>query len=135
MQALTGIDPWFLDQLAELVETEAVIADASLSATAAVTLRAWKRMGFADSRLASLLGASEDAVRQRRQQLGVLPVYKRVDSCAAEFPAATAYMYSTYEQECEAQPSDRRKVMILGGGPNRIGQGIEFDYCLSLIHI
>ena len=129
VQVLTGIDPWFLDQLSELVETETVIADASLAATAAVTLRAWKRMGFADSRLASLLGASEDAVRQRRQQLGVLPVYKRVDSCAAEFPAATAYLYSTYEQECEARPTDRRKVMILGGGPNRIGQGIEFDYC------
>ncbi len=129
VQSLTGIDPWFLDQVAEIIEVEAQIAAASFAATDAVTLRAWKRLGFSDSRLATLLGVSEDAVRQRRRQLGVVPVYKRVDSCAAEFPTATAYMYSTYEDECESNPSDRRKVMILGGGPNRIGQGIEFDYC------
>ena len=129
VQTLTGIDRWFLDQVAEIIEVEAQIAGASLAAADAATLRAWKRLGFSDSRLGALLGASEDAVRQRRRALGVVPVYKRVDSCAAEFPAATAYMYSTYEDECEAQPTDRRKVMILGGGPNRIGQGIEFDYC------
>ena len=129
VQALTGIDPWFLDQVAEIIEVEVEIAGASLAATDAARLRTWKRLGFSDSRLGALLGASEDAVRQRRRALGVVPVYKRVDSCAAEFPAATAYMYSTYEDECEAQPTDRRKVMILGGGPNRIGQGIEFDYC------
>jgi carbamoyl-phosphate synthase large subunit len=129
VQTLTGIDPWFLDQVAEIIEVEAQIAAASFAAADAATLRAWKRLGFSDSRLAALLGASEDAVRQRRRQLGVVPVYKRVDSCAAEFPTATAYMYSTYEEACESNPSDRRKVMILGGGPNRIGQGIEFDYC------
>ena len=129
VQTLTGIDPWFLDQVAEIIEVEAQIAAASFAATDADTLRSWKRLGFSDSRLAALLGVSEDAVRQRRRQLGVVPVYKRVDSCAAEFPTATAYMYSTYEDECESNPSDRRKVMILGGGPNRIGQGIEFDYC------
>ena len=129
VQTLTGIDPWFLDQVAEIIEVEMQIAAASFAATDADTLRSWKRLGFSDSRLSALLGVSEDAVRQRRRQLGVVPVYKRVDSCAAEFPTATAYMYSTYEDECESNPSDRRKVMILGGGPNRIGQGIEFDYC------
>ncbi|MDD3650143.1 carbamoyl-phosphate synthase large subunit [Immundisolibacter sp.] len=129
VQALTGIDPWFLDQIAEIIEAEGQIAASSLADVDAATLRAWKRLGFSDSRLAALLGVGEDVLRQRRRALGVLPVYKRVDSCAAEFPAATAYLYSTYEDECEAQPTDRRKVMILGGGPNRIGQGIEFDYC------
>src|SRR5690606_17930037 len=88
-----------------------------------------KRKGFADSRIAHLTGAKEHDVRALRHRLGIRPVYKRVDSCAAEFAATTAYMYSTYEEECEAQPTDRKKIIVLGGGPNRIGQGIEFDYC------
>ena len=92
-------------------------------------LRALKRKGFSDSRLAKLLGTKESVVRQNRHKAGVRPVFKRVDTCAAEFATSTAYLYSTYEEECEAQPTDRRKIMILGGGPNRIGQGIEFDYC------
>ncbi len=92
-------------------------------------LRALKRLGFSDSRLATLAGETESAIRRLRLASGVKPVYKRVDSCAGEFPTETAYLYSTYEEECESAPSARRKVMILGGGPNRIGQGIEFDYC------
>src|SRR5690606_1874004 len=92
-------------------------------------LRELKRKGFSDSRLAHLTGTSEKAVRGRRRDFGIVPVYKRVDTCAAEFATTTAYLYSTYEEECEAEPTSRRKIMILGGGPNRIGQGIEFDYC------
>ena len=92
-------------------------------------MRRLKRKGFSDRRLAHLLKSTETDVRQRRHNLGVRPVYKRVDTCAAEFSTNTAYMYSTYEEECESQPTDRRKIMVLGGGPNRIGQGIEFDYC------
>jgi carbamoyl-phosphate synthase large subunit len=88
-----------------------------------------KRRGYSDARLATLLGTNEDAVRKLRHAFGVRPVYKRVDSCAAEFATSTAYLYSTYEEECEAEPDERRKIMVLGGGPNRIGQGIEFDYC------
>ncbi len=126
---LTGIDPWFLAQIQELLELEAGLADASLDALDAARLRALKRKGFSDRRLARLLGVKEDAVRARRHALGVRPVFKRVDSCAAEFAATTAYMYSCYEEECESAPTDRRKIMVLGGGPNRIGQGIEFDYC------
>ncbi len=126
---LTGIDPWFLTQIHDLIEEERGLADASLAALPAATLRRLKRKGFADSRLATLLGSSETEVREHRHALGVRPVYKRVDSCASEFASTTAYLYSSYDEECEAAPSERRKIMVLGGGPNRIGQGIEFDYC------
>jgi len=123
---VTMIDRWFLDQLAELLDTEQVIAESELDAA---LLRSWKRRGFSDRRIARLRDVDELTIRDFRYQQGIHPVYKRVDSCAAEFPSATAYMYSSYEQECESEPTDREKVMILGGGPNRIGQGIEFDYC------
>ncbi len=123
------IDPWFLAQIAELVTCEGEIAGRSIASLDRDRLRELKRRGFSDRRLAALLGCREQAVRERRQALGVRPVYKRVDTCAAEFATATAYLYSTYEEECEAEPSARRKVVVLGGGPNRIGQGIEFDSC------
>ncbi|MBV9913835.1 MAG: carbamoyl-phosphate synthase large subunit, partial [Sinobacteraceae bacterium] len=127
--SLTHIDPWFLAQIEDLVSEEARVREEGLGALTAERLRLLKRKGFSDSRLARLVDMSEKAIRQKRHELGVLPVYKRVDTCAAEFSTATAYLYSTYEEECEANPSTRRKIMILGGGPNRIGQGIEFDYC------
>ena len=127
--ALTRIDRWFLAQIERLVQVEAEVKAGGLAVLDAARLRALKRKGFSDARLASLLGTDEHAVRKLRQAFGVRPVYKRVDSCAAEFATTTAYMYSTYEDECEAAPSDRPKVIVLGGGPNRIGQGIEFDYC------
>jgi len=127
--ALTKIDPWYLVQLEDLVTTEAALAKRSLSELAAGDFYRLKRKGFADARLAKLLGVSEKEFRKTRQKAGIRPVYKRVDTCAAEFASDTAYMYSTYEEECEAQVSDRPKIMVLGGGPNRIGQGIEFDYC------
>jgi len=126
---LTGIDPWFLAQIEDLVREEQHIKTERLSDFTAERLRVLKRKGFSDSRLARLIGVSEKVVRAKRHELGIVPVYKRVDTCAAEFSTATAYLYSTYEEECEANPTDRRKIMILGGGPNRIGQGIEFDYC------
>jgi carbamoyl-phosphate synthase large subunit len=126
---LTKIDRWFLVQLEALVSTEAEISKHKKKSPGADKLRSWKRLGFSDRRLATLLGSSEDRVRALRHKLKVRPVYKRVDSCAAEFATATAYMYSTYEEECEAQPEKRDKIIVLGGGPNRIGQGIEFDYC------
>ena len=126
---LTRIDRWFLDQIGELVETEASVKATGLGALDALGMRALKRKGFSDARLAALLGTDETAVRTLRRAFNVRPVYKRVDSCAAEFATTTAYMYSTYEEECEAQPTSRDKIMVLGGGPNRIGQGIEFDYC------
>jgi carbamoyl-phosphate synthase large subunit len=125
----TGIDPWFLAQIEELVQTEQRLGDRTLPSLTAEELRLLKRRGFSDRRLAKLLGASATDVRAARVRLGVRPVYKRVDTCAAEFATTTAYMYSTYEEECEANPSGRKKVIVLGGGPNRIGQGIEFDYC------
>jgi carbamoyl-phosphate synthase large subunit len=125
----TRIDPWFLEQIEELVQTETEIAGARVSKLTADQLRRWKRMGFSDHRLAALMGVKEDSVRTRRHKLDVRPVYKRVDTCAAEFPTSTAYLYSTYDEECEAQPTQREKIIVLGGGPNRIGQGIEFDYC------
>ncbi|WP_445004910.1 carbamoyl-phosphate synthase large subunit [Halomonas mongoliensis] len=127
--ALTKIDPWFLVQLEDLVATEAEVSRRSLSELDARELFRLKRKGFSDARLASLLGVSEKEFRKTRQKAGIRPVYKRVDTCAAEFASDTAYMYSTYEEECEAEVSDRQKIMVLGGGPNRIGQGIEFDYC------
>jgi carbamoyl-phosphate synthase large subunit len=129
IQSLTQIDPWFLVQVQEIVDIENSLKEKSLSELDESALRALKRKGFSDSRLAKLLQKTEKQVRKHRHDLGVRPVYKRVDTCAAEFSSDTAYMYSTYDQECEANPTDREKIMILGGGPNRIGQGIEFDYC------
>src|SRR5579872_3357683 len=126
---LTRIDPWFLAQIEDLIKEEAVVRAEGLGALNVDRLRTLKRKGFSDSRLGKLVDMSEKAIRQKRHELGVVPVYKRVDTCAAEFSTSTAYMYSTYEDECEANPTSRRKIMILGGGPNRIGQGIEFDYC------
>jgi carbamoyl-phosphate synthase large subunit len=126
---LTHIDRWFLDQIAELIEIESAVRGGGLKMLDAERMRALKRKGFSDSRLATLLGTDEAAMRTLRWAFGVRPVYKRVDSCAAEFATTTAYLYSTYEEECEAQPTARDKIMVLGGGPNRIGQGIEFDYC------
>ena len=126
---LTHIDPWFLAQIKEIVDIEMELDDRQLADIDAERMRELKRKGFSDRRLAHLFKTREDEVRARRHQLGVRPVFKRVDTCAAEFATATAYLYSTYEEECEAQPSDRKKIMVLGGGPNRIGQGIEFDYC------
>ncbi|EMR12674.1 carbamoyl-phosphate synthase large subunit [Methylophaga lonarensis MPL] len=129
VQQLTHIDPWFLIQIEELVTIENELKERSLSDIDAVEMRKLKQKGFSDSRLARLLHKTEKQVRSHRHALNVRPVYKRVDTCAAEFSTTTAYMYSTYDQECEANPSNRDKIMILGGGPNRIGQGIEFDYC------
>ncbi len=126
---LTRIDPWFLTQIKEIVDIELDLEKRSLGSIDAAEMRFLKRKGFSDRRLAHLLKTDETALRAYRHLLGVRPVYKRVDTCAAEFATATAYMYSTYEEECEAQPSERKKIMVLGGGPNRIGQGIEFDYC------
>ncbi|WP_372613296.1 carbamoyl-phosphate synthase large subunit [Halomonas sp.] len=126
---LTNIDPWYLVQIQDLVNTEVDLAKRSLSELTAPEFFALKRKGFSDARLASLLGVAEKEFRKARQKAGIRPVYKRVDTCAAEFASDTAYMYSTYEEECEAAVSDRQKIMVLGGGPNRIGQGIEFDYC------
>jgi len=126
---LTRIDPWFLDQIREIVELEMKLDDQNLSQIGKDQLFELKRKGFSDRRLAYLFNTTENEVREKRQALGIRPVYKRVDTCAAEFASKTAYMYSTYEEECEAQPSSKKKIMVLGGGPNRIGQGIEFDYC------
>jgi carbamoyl-phosphate synthase large subunit len=126
---LTHIDPWFLAQIEDLIAEEKALAGMRVGDIDRDRMVRLKRKGFADRRLASVLKASQEAVRARRWELGVRPVYKRVDTCAAEFDTRTAYMYSTYEEECEARPSDRKKIMVLGGGPNRIGQGIEFDYC------
>ncbi|MCP4251521.1 MAG: carbamoyl phosphate synthase large subunit, partial [bacterium] len=134
---LTHIDPWFLAQVHSMAVAEVEVAQAAeragnnLEKTLTPILRGCKRLGMSDRRLAALVGgdAREDDVRALRKKLGVVPVYKRVDTCAAEFAAHTPYLYSSYEDECEARPTDRRKVIILGGGPNRIGQGIEFDYC------
>ena len=126
---LTRIDPWFLDAIFDLVETEKSIARCAGKNISANRLREWKRKGFSDRRLAQLLNSSEEKVRKLRREKKVHPVYKRVDSCAAEFATRTAYMYSTYEEECESAPEDKKKIIVLGGGPNRIGQGIEFDYC------
>ncbi len=126
---LTKIDPWFLIQIEDLVAEEAALRARTLASLDVATMRRLKQKGFSDRRLASLLGTSETAVRAHRHGLGLRPVYKRVDTCAAEFATRTAYLYSTYEEECEANPGSRKKIMVLGGGPNRIGQGIEFDYC------
>lgn len=125
----TRIDPWFLVQVKELVDIENRLKEYSLLELSKEEMLFLKKKGFSDRRIAKLLKVKEDQVRARRHELGIRPVYKRVDTCAGEFPTDTAYMYSTYEEESEVSPSDRRKIMILGGGPNRIGQGIEFDYC------
>ncbi len=126
---VSKIDPWFLVQIEDLIRQEQELAGHTLESLSADHLRTLKRSGFADARLAKLLGIDDESVRAYRHALGVRPVFKRVDTCAAEFSTNTAYMYSTYEEECESQPSDKKKIMVLGGGPNRIGQGIEFDYC------
>ena len=126
---LTRIDPWFLAQIEDIVGEEAALDGSQIDDLDGARMLMLKRKGFSDRRLAKLLGSGEEAIRSRRRALDVRPVYKRVDTCAAEFDTRTAYMYSTYEEECEARPSGNRKVMVLGGGPNRIGQGIEFDYC------
>ncbi|SFB13785.1 carbamoyl-phosphate synthase large subunit [Azotobacter beijerinckii] len=127
--ALTKIDPWFLVQIEDLVKEEERVKTLGLSSIDHGLMWKLKRKGFSDARLAKLIGVTEKNLRSHRQKLKVLPVYKRVDTCAAEFATDTAYMYSTYEEECEANPSSRDKIMVIGGGPNRIGQGIEFDYC------
>src|SRR5690554_5929385 len=129
VHSLTSIDPWFLAQIKEIVDIELALEQKTLADLDYDTVWQLKRRGFSDRRLAFLLDTTEAEVRKLRHQLGVRPVYKRVDTCAAEFVTSTAYLYSTYEEECEAEPSDRQKIMVLGGGPNRIGQGIEFDYC------
>ena len=126
---LTKIDLWFLTQIKEIVDLEMDLETRKLEELDVLTVRMLKRKGFADRRLAHLLKTTEAAVRSYRHAMGIRPVYKRVDTCAGEFPTRTAYMYSTYEEECESQPTDRKKIIVLGGGPNRIGQGIEFDYC------
>ncbi|MBN56952.1 MAG: carbamoyl phosphate synthase large subunit [Oceanospirillaceae bacterium] len=125
----SAIDPWFLVQIEDLIKEEEAVAQSSLQALNGDRMFRLKRKGFSDARLAELLGVTEKTVRKHRHKLNIHPVYKRVDTCAAEFATDTAYMYSTYEEECEANPSDREKIIVLGGGPNRIGQGIEFDYC------
>jgi len=126
---LTSIDPWFLAQIKEIVDIELWLEKQNLKALDKDTLLALKRKGFSDRRLAKLLKVEDREIRKLRRMMNVRPVYKRVDTCAGEFATGTAYMYSTYEEECESQPTDRKKIMVLGGGPNRIGQGIEFDYC------
>jgi len=125
----TAIDPWFLAQIEQLIQIEKTLATRTLEGLSADELRLLKRKGFSDRRIAKLVGTNQHAVRALRHSLNVRPVYKRVDTCAAEFSTQTAYLYSTYDEECEAEPTDRKKIMVLGGGPNRIGQGIEFDYC------
>ena len=129
IHAVSKIDPWFLDQIQSLIELENSLTGRALADLGRDELRELKRAGFSDRRLAKLLNTDQHAVRARRGELALHPVYKRVDTCAAEFATQTAYMYSTYEEECEAHPTDAKKIMVLGGGPNRIGQGIEFDYC------
>jgi carbamoyl-phosphate synthase large subunit len=129
MHRLTQIDPWFLDQVSQVMEFQASLDSKPLAEYSADELRTAKEFGLSDRRLFYLTGTPESEIREHRNKFGITPVYKRVDTCGAEFESFTPYLYSTYEEECEAEPSDRRKIMILGSGPNRIGQGIEFDYC------
>lgn len=126
---LTKIDHWFLAEIEDLILAEAELATRTASSLSKEEWRVAKTKGFSDPRIATLLKTTEDEVRETRHAHGIKPVYRRVDTCAAEFPASSAYMYSTYEEECESLPTDKKKIMVLGGGPNRIGQGIEFDYC------
>ncbi|OOE57286.1 carbamoyl phosphate synthase large subunit [Salinivibrio sp. ML323] len=126
---LTNIDRWFLVQIEDIVKHEQQVREQGFAGLNKAALRQLKRKGFSDARLAALLGVSEIEVRKLRDKFQIYPVYKRVDTCAAEFSSDTAYMYSTYDEECESQPTDKKKIMVIGGGPNRIGQGIEFDYC------
>ncbi|KAA0445855.1 MAG: carbamoyl-phosphate synthase large subunit, partial [Candidatus Thioglobus sp.] len=126
---LSKIDPWFLAQIQDLISSEMQVSGSIITDLSAEELFALKRKGFSDAHLAELCNCSESSVRERRRALNIKPVFKRVDSCAAEFDTQIAYLYSTYQQQCEANPSTNKKIMILGGGPNRIGQGIEFDYC------
>jgi len=126
---LTKIDPWFLTQLQQITDLQREVAAEDLASISNELLRQAKRMGFSDVRIAELLGSTENEVRAKRKASGIIPVYNRVDTCGAEFESHTPYLYSTYETECEAAPTDKQKIMILGSGPNRIGQGIEFDYC------
>lgn len=127
--ALTHVDPWYLAQIEELIQLEQEVAELGLAGLDHESLYYLKRKGFADARIAELLEVGEQEIRKLREKYEIFPVYKRVDTCAAEFASDTAYMYSTYDDECEARPSDKEKIMVIGGGPNRIGQGIEFDYC------
>ena len=129
VHTLTRIDPWFLMQIEDLVKQEQLLTDKTLGELDPSALLKLKRSGFSDKRLAKLMNTEQTTVRTERHRHNIRPVYKRVDTCAAEFATHTAYMYSTYEEECEALPTDRKKIIVLGGGPNRIGQGIEFDYC------
>ncbi|WP_278541128.1 carbamoyl-phosphate synthase large subunit [Oxalobacter formigenes] len=129
VQALTHIDPWFLSQIKEIVDIELWLDQQKIEDLDKDTLFKLKQKGFSDKRLAWLLKTTDKVIRDKRHEFGIRPVYKRVDTCAAEFATNTAYMYSTYDEECEAEPTNRKKIMVLGGGPNRIGQGIEFDYC------
>ncbi|ATZ72389.1 carbamoyl phosphate synthase large subunit [Idiomarina sp. X4] len=126
---LTRIDEWYLIQIEELINLEKEVDELGLAGLSKEVMTVLKRRGFADARIADVLHVSEAEVRKKRQQFKIHPVYKRVDTCAAEFASSTAYMYSSYDEECEAEPSDKEKIMVIGGGPNRIGQGIEFDYC------
>ncbi len=126
---LTKIDPWFLEQLQEVMQLQARIDGRNLNDVPSEVLRMAKEFALSDRRISYLTNSTEEAVRERRKNLNIVPVYKRVDTCGAEFESHTPYLYSTYEEECEAEPTTRRKIMILGSGPNRIGQGIEFDYC------
>ena len=124
------MDPWFIAQIEDLVKEEEILRSLSLNSIKKDYFLSVKKKGFSDRRLATLFKVDEKKVREKRKKLGIKPVFKRVDSCAAEFESSTAYMYSTYEEECESNPSNnKKKVIVLGGGPNRIGQGIEFDYC------
>ena len=127
MHDLTKIDKWFLQTIEEIISAEKKINKKSLSSRD--FFLNLKKMGFSDQRLAALSSQSEEKIRSLRQKLNIKPVFKRVDTCAGEFETTTAYMYSTYQDECESNPTENKKVVVLGGGPNRIGQGIEFDYC------
>ncbi|SFC94177.1 carbamoyl-phosphate synthase large subunit [Pseudoalteromonas denitrificans] len=126
---LTKVDLWYLVQMEDIIKDETKISEVGMAGLNKEFLRKLKRKGFADSRISEIAGVSETEIRKKRHQLNITPVYKRVDTCAAEFSSDTAYMYSSYDEECEANPSDKDKIMVIGGGPNRIGQGIEFDYC------
>jgi Carbamoylphosphate synthase large subunit (split gene in MJ) len=126
---LSKIDPWFLTQIEDIILSENSIKGQDIQSIKSETIRELKQKGFSDKRLSEILNCLEEDFRSKRVSLNIKPVFKRVDSCAAEFDTQTAYLYSTYQSECEANPTDNKKIMILGGGPNRIGQGIEFDYC------